>query len=220
MDKAELHITTNNGTEIITFSNAALSFYLGTQHPFTKVAMTSEDEGNYIVLPWNLGSQAGRDNLKNLINRIPSNIRELKYIIYVKDYENLSSLSLESSKDLSQIITSLASLHLSDIAAEDETENLVNKIDDLEKQIEDLQNKLYIRLQADRNQNWTVALPKISLSAGSNIAANMNFSGSMIIATGVMNHAIIDNVVGNVTLDLINKKLIIGGNSCGRVNVA
>ncbi|MDD9335758.1 MAG: hypothetical protein PV347_07130 [Rickettsiaceae bacterium] len=70
VDRAELHITTASGTEIITFSNATLSFYLGTQHPFTKVAMTSEDEGNYIVLPWNLGSRVGRDNLKNLINRI------------------------------------------------------------------------------------------------------------------------------------------------------
>ncbi|MCC8399316.1 MAG: hypothetical protein LN563_01890, partial [Rickettsia endosymbiont of Platyusa sonomae] len=29
VDKAELHIITANGTEIITFSNAALSFYLG-----------------------------------------------------------------------------------------------------------------------------------------------------------------------------------------------
>ncbi|MCC8398348.1 MAG: hypothetical protein LN569_03495 [Rickettsia endosymbiont of Labidopullus appendiculatus] len=37
IDKAELHIITANGTEIITFSKAALSFYLGTQHPFTKI---------------------------------------------------------------------------------------------------------------------------------------------------------------------------------------
>ncbi|MCC8483899.1 MAG: MFS transporter [Rickettsia endosymbiont of Labidopullus appendiculatus] len=97
VDKAELHIITNNGTEIITFSKSALSFYLGTQHPFTKVTINSEDEGNYIVLPWNLDSRVGRDNLKNLINRIPSNIRELKYIIYVNSQDNLSSFSLESS---------------------------------------------------------------------------------------------------------------------------
>jgi uncharacterized protein YoxC len=140
VDKAELHIITANGTEIITFSKTALSFYLGSQHPFTKVAMTSEDEGNYIVLPWNLGSQVGRDNLKNLINRIPSNVRELKYIIYVKDDDNLSSLSLESSKDLSQSLTSLASLHLSDIAAEDETEGLLNKIDNLEQSLRERDN--------------------------------------------------------------------------------
>ncbi|WP_341749880.1 hypothetical protein [Candidatus Tisiphia endosymbiont of Sialis lutaria] len=50
----ELTITAN-GTEIIAFSETALSFYLGSQHPFTKVAMTSEDEGNYIVLSANSG---------------------------------------------------------------------------------------------------------------------------------------------------------------------
>ncbi|MFP3018081.1 MAG: hypothetical protein ACEY3E_04150 [Candidatus Tisiphia sp.] len=66
VEKAELHIITASDTEIITFSKATLSFYLGKQHPFTKIAMSSKDEGNYIVLPWNLGSQVGRDNLKNL----------------------------------------------------------------------------------------------------------------------------------------------------------
>ncbi len=55
VDKAELHMITANGTEIIAFSETALSFYLGSQHPFTKVAMTSEDEGNYIVLSANSG---------------------------------------------------------------------------------------------------------------------------------------------------------------------
>ncbi|MCC8398296.1 MAG: hypothetical protein LN569_03215 [Rickettsia endosymbiont of Labidopullus appendiculatus] len=68
VDKAELHIITANSTEIITFSKTALSFYLGSQHPFTKIAMTSENEGNYIVLPWNLDNRVGRDNLKNLKN--------------------------------------------------------------------------------------------------------------------------------------------------------
>ncbi|MFU7502934.1 MAG: hypothetical protein ACE1S7_05960 [Candidatus Tisiphia sp.] len=136
VEKAELHITTTSGTEIITFSKATLSFYLGTGHPFTKVAMSSEDEDNYIVLPWNLGSRIGRDNLKNLNERLrASNIKELKYIISVNSSDNINSLSLKSSKDLSQSLTSLASLQLSDIAAEDETENLFNKIGDLEQRL-------------------------------------------------------------------------------------
>jgi hypothetical protein len=144
VEKAELHIITASGTEIIEFSKAALSFYLGTGHPFTKVAMTSEDEGNYIVLPWNLGSRVGRDNLKNLNERLrASNIKELKYIIHI-DEHNINSQSnlntLESSKDLSQSLTSLASLHLSDIAAEDETESLLNKIADLEQRLRERDN--------------------------------------------------------------------------------
>jgi hypothetical protein len=97
VDKAELHIITANGTKIIAFSKAALSFYLGSQ--------------------------------------IPDNFRELKYIIYVKSDDNLSSLGFENSKDLSQSLTSLASVHLSDIAAEDETEGLLKKIGNLEQSL-------------------------------------------------------------------------------------
>ncbi|WP_341752701.1 MULTISPECIES: hypothetical protein [unclassified Candidatus Tisiphia] len=227
VDKAELHIITANGTEIITFSNAALSFYLGSQHPFTKVAMTSEDEGNYIVLPWNLDSRVGRDNLKNLINRIPSNIRELKYIIYVKSDDNLSNLSLESSKDLSQSLTSLASLHLSDIAAEDETEGLLNKIDDLEKQLKNLQTQaqtqqtqLQTYTRNSSSPNWTLILPN-------NINGRIDFADSHLqiisgISTNLLewnSYASINNVAGNVILDVVNRKLTIGGSSCGGINV-
>lgn len=136
VEKAELHIVTASGTEIRTFPKASLSFYLGTGHPFTKISMNSKDEGNYIVLPWNLGNRVGRDNLKNLNERLrASNIKGLKYIICVNSSDNLNSLSLENSKDLSQSLTSLASLHLSDIAAEDETEGLLDKIGDLEQQL-------------------------------------------------------------------------------------
>ncbi|MDD9335287.1 MAG: hypothetical protein PV347_04550, partial [Rickettsiaceae bacterium] len=77
VEKAELHIVTASGTKIIEFPKASLSFYLGTGHPLTKISMNSKDEGNYIVLPWNLGNRVGRDNLKNLINRITYNVRKL-----------------------------------------------------------------------------------------------------------------------------------------------
>ncbi|WP_375359778.1 hypothetical protein [Candidatus Tisiphia endosymbiont of Nemotelus uliginosus] len=142
VDGAELHITTTNGTEIKEFPKASLSFYLGKQHPFTKISMNSEDEGNYIVLPWNLGNRVGRDNLKNLNERLErGNIKELKYIICINDNNSQSNLnSLESSKDLSQSLTSLASLHLSDIVAEDETESLLNKIGDLEQRLRERDN--------------------------------------------------------------------------------
>ncbi|MDR0330005.1 MAG: hypothetical protein LBH99_05065 [Rickettsia sp.] len=36
VEEAKLHMITASGTEIITFSKATLSFYLGKQHPFTK----------------------------------------------------------------------------------------------------------------------------------------------------------------------------------------
>ncbi|WP_425362775.1 hypothetical protein [Candidatus Tisiphia endosymbiont of Hybos culiciformis] len=222
VEKAELHIITASGTEIITFSKATLSFYLGTQHPFAKVAMTSENEGNYIVLPWNLDSRTGRDNLRNLINRIPSNVRELKYIIHIDDYNINSQTNLNNSSSLSQSLTSLASLHLSDIAAEDETEGLLKRIDDLEKQIEGLENKLQIREQAAKEQNWTLVLPISTLSngGGTRISPNMFLNGSTMTSKGWVSHANLNKIVGNVTLDLINKKLTIDGNIYGYVDVA
>ncbi|WP_417905565.1 hypothetical protein [Candidatus Tisiphia endosymbiont of Micropterix aruncella] len=213
VEKAELHIITASDTEIITFSKATLSFYLGRQHPFTKVAMSSEDEGNYIVLPWNLGSRVGRDNLKNLINLIPSNVRELKYIIYVNSSDNLNSLSLESSKDLSQSLTSLASLHLSDIAAEDETEGLLNKIADLEQRL------------SMTAQTWTFECPinVIGRGDGSNILSmagcTLTLAGNSITATNLKSYVSVDNVAGNVILDIVNKKLTIGGSRCGPIDI-
>ncbi|WP_341761119.1 hypothetical protein [Candidatus Tisiphia endosymbiont of Thecophora atra] len=237
VEKAELHITTTSGTEIIEFSKAALSFYLGRQHPFTKVAMNSEDEGNYIVLPWNLGSRVGRDNLKNLINRITNNVRKLKYIICVNSSDNLNSLSLENSKDLSQSLTSLASLHLSDIAAEDETENLLNQIGDLEQRLRARDNtvnslttqvaNLQTQVQTQRQstiapsyggQSWTLTLPNYINGNIDASSCNLSFGGSTATLTNWKTYASVNNIAGNVTIDIANKVLTIGGSSCGSIN--
>ncbi|MDR0329974.1 MAG: hypothetical protein LBH99_04905 [Rickettsia sp.] len=236
VEKAELHIITASGTEIIEFSKAALSFYLGRQHPFTKVAMSSEDEGNYIVLPWNLGSRTGRDNLKNLINRITSNVRKLKYIISVNSSDNLNSLSLENSKDLSQSLTSLASLHLSDIAAEDETEGLLNKIGDLEQrlrardntvnslttQVANLQTQAQTQMdqrppkQSSSYPNWTLDLPN-NIGGVDVSTATVSICGNISILDW-NSHANINNVAGSVTIDVVNRRLTIGGSSCGNIS--
>ncbi|MFP3017385.1 MAG: hypothetical protein ACEY3E_00350 [Candidatus Tisiphia sp.] len=230
VEKAEMHITTASGTEIITFSQATLSFYLGRQHPFTKIAMSSEDEGNYIVLPWNLGSRVGRDNLKNLINRITSNVRKLKYIISVNSSDKLSSLG--SSKDLSQSLTSLASLHLSDIAAEDETENLLNQIGDLEQRLRARDNTVnslttqVANLQTQMAQlppkqsssypNWTLALPN-NIGGIDVSTATVSICGSISVLDW-NSYANINNVAGSVTIDVVNRRLTIGGSSCGNIS--
>ncbi|WP_375332094.1 hypothetical protein [Candidatus Tisiphia endosymbiont of Temnostethus pusillus] len=213
VEKAELHIITASGTEIQEFPKSSLSFYLGTGHPFTKVAMSSEDEGNYIVLPWNLGNRVGRDNLKNLNERLQaSNIKGLKYIICVNSSDNLNSLSLENSKDLSQSLTSLASLHLSDIAAEDETEDLLNKAD--------LEQRLSMTAQT-----WSLECPinVIGRGDGSNtlsvVGGTLTLSGNSITATNLKSYVSVDNVAGNVILDIVNKKLTIGGSRCGPIDI-
>ncbi|WP_375332066.1 hypothetical protein [Candidatus Tisiphia endosymbiont of Temnostethus pusillus] len=250
VEKAELHIITASGTEIQEFPKSSLSFYLGTGHPFTKVAMSSEDEGNYIVLPWNLGSRVGRDNLKNLNERLrPENIKELKYIICVNSSDNLNSLSLESSKDLSQSLTSLASLHLSDIAAEDETEDLLNKIADLEErlrardnvvnqkqaqisslttqvnslntQVANLQTQVQIQstiAPSYGGQSWTLTLPNYINGNIDSSSCNLSFGGSTATLTNWKTYASVNNVAGSVTIDVVNRRLTIGGSSCGSIS--
>ncbi len=145
----------------------------------------------------------------------------IKYILYVNSQDNLSSLSLENSKDLSQSLTSLASLHLSDIAAEDETENLLNKIADLEQRLRERDNVVnslttqVANLQTQARsvaatQSWTIALPN-ELGTLNTPTSSLYFDGTKANLSGWKSYANISDVVGDVRIDLVNKKLIIDG---------
>ena len=126
VDRAELEVETVGGKETITISKGSLTFFKGEQHPFSKVAANSEDEAKYIVLPWSLNNQVGKDNLKNLISRISTNTQLLKYNVYIND------------SNLNQSSASLAGLNLTNILAEDETEGLINRIDKLQLRLSEL----------------------------------------------------------------------------------
>jgi hypothetical protein len=130
VEKAELHITTTSGVDVVNLSKASLTFFTG-EYPFTKVSQTSEEEAKYTVLPWDIATSFGQDNLKNLINRIKENTQNLKYIIFVKTESGLNSS-----------MTSLAGLNLSNIMAEDETESLLSKIEELELKLQKLNDLL------------------------------------------------------------------------------
>lgn len=138
VERAEIHITTSSSVDIVAIAKNFLTFFVG-EFPFTKVSNNSSKEDNYTVLPWNLSNHIGQDNLKNLINRIKENTQNLKYIIFIRTDSNLHS-SLDSN--ISQSMTSLAELNLSDIVAEDNTEGLLNKIEELELKISDLRTLL------------------------------------------------------------------------------
>ena len=133
VERAEIHITTASSVDIVGIAKNSLTFFIG-EFPFTKVSNNSSEEDKYTVLPWNLSNHVGQDNLKNLINRIKENTQNLKYIIFIKPDSTLHS----SYNNLSQSMTSLAELNLSDIVAEDNTEGLLNKIEELELKISDL----------------------------------------------------------------------------------
>ena len=126
VDRAELHITTNAGNDVVTIAKSSLTYLIG-EYPFTKIHNASNEEGKYIVLPWDISSNLGKDNLKNLINRIKENTQSLKYIIYIR-----------TDLDLNQSMTSLAGLNLSNIIAEDNTEILLSRIEELELKLQKL----------------------------------------------------------------------------------
>lgn len=198
----------------------------------------------YIVLPWNLTTQVARDNLKNLIDRIPSNARTLEYRICVKSQSNsLNDISnLNSNNNLSQSLTSLASLHLSDVMAEDETEGLLNKIDNLEQrlvaqdnlvnqkqtQINSLTSQVAnLQTQVQRQstiassyggQSWTLTLPNHINGDINASSCNLGFGGSTCTLTNWKTYASVNNVAGNVSIDIANRVLTIGGSSCGSIN--
>ena len=130
VEKAEIHITTTSGTDVVTIGKASLTFFIG-EYPFTKVNNISEEEARYTVLPWDLATQVGQDNLKNLISRIKENTQNLKYIVFIKTDSNLN-----------QSMTSLAGLNLSNIMAEDNTEGLLSRIEELEQKLKHLSDLL------------------------------------------------------------------------------
>jgi hypothetical protein len=247
VDRAELEVETVSGKDTITISKGSLTFFKGEQHPFSKVAANSEDEAKYIVLPWSLNNQVGRDNLKNLISRIPTNTKVLKYIVYIND------------SNLNQSSASLAGLNLTNIVAEDETEGLIKRIDKLkdadaiskeeiakrdstinekQRQIDNLNTQIanlqttmqaQAKIQAKASSNtsgsfgaWKLVAPKNltgSVVPLRNGVGSVSIGGPVTTITDWNNRASIANAVGNIILDVANRTLTIGGNSCGRIEI-
>ncbi|WP_341755782.1 hypothetical protein [Candidatus Tisiphia endosymbiont of Ptychoptera albimana] len=97
--------------------------------------------------------------------------------------------------------------------AEDEIEVLLNKIEDLEQRL------------SMTAQTWTLECPinVIGRGDGSNILSmsrcTLTLAGNSITATNVKSYVSVDNVAGNVILDIVNKKLTIGGSRCGPIDI-
>jgi uncharacterized coiled-coil protein SlyX len=108
----------------INIPKASLTFFTGF-HPFNPIAGSHELSGKYIVLPWNISTNSGKEGLKNIIGKITTSASSLKYTIYVDNTEeNVGSDTI-----------SQADLNLSENSFEDNTEELFSRIRELEDRL-------------------------------------------------------------------------------------
>lgn len=128
VDRAELEIFGKNTSDVITIAKESLSFMFGAQLPFTKVTSDEMAGGEYIILPWNLDNPAGKEDLRNIISKISTTTRALKYTIYV-DNTNVEN---PDADDLQDDDISISELSLSEMSFDGQTVELFEKIESLE----------------------------------------------------------------------------------------
>jgi uncharacterized coiled-coil protein SlyX len=125
VDRVEITIKKMVGESVtVNIPKASLTFFTGF-HPFNPIAGSHELSGKYIVLPWNITTNSGKESLKNIIGKITTSASSLKYTLYVDNTgENLGSDTI-----------SQADLNLSENSFEDNTEELFNRIRELEDRL-------------------------------------------------------------------------------------
>jgi predicted nucleic acid-binding Zn-ribbon protein len=125
VDRVEITIKKVVGESVtINISKASLTFFTGF-HPFNPIAGSHELSGKYIVLPWNITTNSGKEGLKNIIGKITTSTSSVKYTLYVDNTgENVGSDTI-----------SQADLNLSENSFEDNTEELFSRIRELEDRL-------------------------------------------------------------------------------------
>ncbi|WP_341794121.1 MULTISPECIES: hypothetical protein [unclassified Rickettsia] len=93
--------------------------------------------------------------------------------------------------------------------------NLQAQVNNLNSQITSLRNTNNNLQNQVSNQNWTIFIPSY---INGNLTGGAGLNCSPMSRTNVNYSATIDNVVGNVVLNIANRSLTIGGNSCGSVD--
>ncbi len=132
VERAEIEISRILGSNItISIPKEQLTFFAGNQHPYTKVAASSEVEAKYIVLPWDISTLTGKERLRSLIDQLTINVTSLKYTLYLSN-EGVSTSELGNFAELSISRQSLA----------DESEQLLRQIESLEARKSELERLL------------------------------------------------------------------------------
>jgi len=135
VDHAELEIFTKDASEVITIARESLTFMLGGETLFSKVSSEHNLEGQYLVLPWNLNNQTGQEALRDLISKISSKTRAIKYTIYVNNPKINTGVTNFSIDDFSESENSITQLELSELSYAGHMEELLEKIELLEDEL-------------------------------------------------------------------------------------
>jgi uncharacterized coiled-coil protein SlyX len=164
VDRVEITIKKIVGESVtVNIPKASLTFFTGF-HPFNPIAGSHELSGKYIVLPWNISTNSGKEGLKNIIGKITTSASSLKYTLYVDNTEeNLGSDTI-----------SQADLNLSENSFEDNTEELFSRIHDLEDSLRlSNQNLTSANSEVTRQQNL-VQQRDAQISNLNNQVSNLN----------------------------------------------
>ncbi|WP_342270037.1 hypothetical protein [Rickettsia endosymbiont of Orchestes rusci] len=98
VEKIEIEINSLIGKELITLPHNSLTFLTGATPPFTQVDNNSVIEDQYIVLPWSISSNGGREALKSLTSKIPLLPISLTYTIHVNINEGSNQSYLDTTQ--------------------------------------------------------------------------------------------------------------------------
>ena len=131
VDRIEIEIKKVLGGDTnITIPKDAITF-LTSEPPHNLVDPATEDQNRYLVLPWNIQTAAGRQELKNLINKIPAATNSLKYTVFI----NTAASNADDT-------ASIGDFNVSDISADDNVEELLNKIQELQTNLDQANNEI------------------------------------------------------------------------------
>ena len=207
---------------------SSLTFFFGTKKPFIQLDGSCKKKNKYIILPWNINTAIGKDNLRNMINKIPSKGKSLIYTIYVSD-ENKNTIK----NTLEDSINTFRDLSLSQASFQDDTDKLYDKIDELNKKLKILEEKLTnaeaeikkekevikqkrININSlnqqiqNSKQLWTALLPnRIGIL---NCSVAVGDDGARCV--GIKNKLEVQNISGNIILDVSTRTLTIDAPSC------
>ena len=193
---------------------SSLTFFFGTKKPFIQLDGRCKKKNKYIILPWNINTAIGKDNLRNMINKIPSKGKSLIYTIYVSD-ENKNTIK----NTLEDSINTFRDLSLSQASFQDDTDKLYDKIDELNKKLKISEEKLTnAKAEAERKREdekiWIASLPvrNIMLNSAINVAITKNGY------EGKLRNISVKNVHGDVELNIPSRTLIITGKTIEEVN--
>jgi len=166
IDRLEVVIQKRAGSnEIISIPRESLTF-LQPYEPYELVDSLSAIEGSYIILPWNISTELGREDLRRLLEQLPGGMSELNVSgIVFSVFEDTGSVIIDEGSVSNVELSMSKSMRL------DDTEMLFERIRFLEGRLLNLEHDLdEAAINADKQGN--LILEKDGLIGNLNIQIN------------------------------------------------